>query len=76
MGNKNNHNNWIDPVNIKKKHPIIILKGSLHSMVPSPSFIIWCAQPKPPCYAGWLKGGVDFLKKNADKALARKKHPF
>ena len=63
MGNENNDNNFIDPVNIKKKHPVIILKGSLRSMVPSPSFITWCPQPKPPCYAGWLKGGVDFLEK-------------
>ena len=75
MGNKNNDNNLIDPVNIKKKHPIIILKGSLRSMVPSPSFIIWCAQQKPPCYAGWLKGGVDFLKKMRTRHLPARNIP-
>ena len=58
MGNKNNDNNLIDPLNIMKKEEI-------------------CIQPKPksPCYAGWLKGGVGFLKKMRTRHLPARNIP-
>ena len=36
---------------------------------------IWCAQQKPPYYAGWLKGGVDFLKKMRTRHLPARNIP-
>ena len=36
---------------------------------------IWCAQQKPPYYAGWLKGGVDFLKKMRTRHLPGRNIP-
>ena len=60
MGNKNNDNNLIDPLNIMKKEEICIQ--------PKP-------KPKPPCYAGWLKGGVGFLKKMRTSNLPSRNIP-